>query len=235
MRGAFAEQVALPATATLPLAPSLAFPTAAAVPMTYGTAYHALVDRAQLRAGETLLVLGAAGGIGTAAVELGKLIGATVIAAASSPAKLAVAQQYGADATIDYVRDDLRARLNEITAGRGIDVVVDPVGGAYTEPALRAMSWGGRYLVIGFAAGEIPRIRLNLTLLKGCAVVGVYWGEFRRRNEAKSRADLARLLEYAGDERIRPLVSAAYPLAEAGRALADVYERRAVGKIVIEP
>lgn len=235
MRGAFAEQVALPATATLPLAENLAFSTAAAIPMTYGTAYHALADRAQLRAGETLLVLGAAGGIGTAAVELGKLMGATVIAAASSLEKLDVAEQHGADARIDYVREDLRARLNEITAGRGVDVVVDPVGGPFTEPALRAMSWGGRYLVVGFAAGEIPRIRLNLTLLKGCAIVGVYWGEFRRRSEAKSRADLARLLDYARDERIRPLVSTRYALAEAGHALADVYERRAVGKIVVEP
>jgi len=235
MRGAFAEAVALPAATAVPLDPSLPFDTAAAVPMTYGTAYHALCDRAQLQPRETLLVLGAGGGIGTAAVELGKLMGAIVIGAASSPEKLAAAKRCGADYTIDYAREDLRERLRQITGGRGVDVVCDPVGGAYTEPALRSTAWGGRYLVVGFAAGEIPHPGLNLPLLKGSAIVGVFWGEFRRRDPERARSELERLLDYARAQRIEPLITAKYPLSEAGRALADVYGRRTAGKVVIEP
>lgn len=162
-------------------------------------------------------------------------MGATVIAAASSPDKRAAARRCGADLSIDYVREDLRARLKEITNGRGVDVVCDPVGGAYTEPAFRSTGWGGRYLVVGFATGEIPRIGLNLALLKGSSIVGVYWGGFRAREPDRSSEELKLLLRYAAEHRIEPLVTAHYSLAEGPRALADVYERRTAGKVLIEP
>jgi len=235
MRGAFAERVAVPAEAVVALDPTLALATAAAIPMTYGTVYHALTDRAHLKRGETLLVLGAGGGIGTAAVELGKLLGATVIACASSREKLTLARAAGAEHLIDYGTQDLRARLREITTDRGVDVVCDPVGGAYSELALRSTAWGGRFLVVGFAAGEIPRIGLNLPLLKGSSIVGVFWGEFRRRDPRKARADLEWLLEQAAAGRIAPRITARYSLDAAAQALADVYERRAAGKVLIEP
>jgi NADPH2:quinone reductase len=235
MRGAFAERVAVPAGAVFALDSRLPLAAAAAIPMTYGTVYHALADRAHLARGETLLVLGAGGGIGTAAVELGKLLGATVVAAASSPAKLALAREAGADHTIDYGAEDLRARLTEFTAGRGVDVVCDPVGGALTELAFRSTTWGGRFLVIGFASGEIPRIGLNLPLLKGSAIVGVFWGEFRRRDPAKARAELEWLLAQAAAGSIAPRITARHTLGDAVRALAAVYERRAAGKVLIEP
>jgi NADPH2:quinone reductase len=205
------------------------------MPLTYATTYHALLDRAQLAAGETLLVLGAGGGVGIAAVELGKLMGATVIAAASSPQKLEAARSRGADHLIDYSRENLRARLKEIAGSKGVDVVYDPVGGSYTEPALRAVGWGGRYLVVGFAAGEIPRIALNLTLLKGSSIVGVYWGEFRQRDMTRSTAELTQLLTWLEQGRIRPIVSGKFPLKDAVSALASVLERRAVGKVIILP
>ena len=234
-QGAFAERVALPAASVVPIGDSLSYARAAAMPMTYGTVYHALKDRAQLEAGETLLVLGAGGGIGTAAVELGKLMGAMVIAAASSPDKLEVARRCGADQTILYTGQDWRERLKAMTGPRGVDVVCDPVGGPFTEPALRSTGWGGRYLVIGFAAGEIPRLPLNLPLLKGSSIVGVFWGEFRRREPAAFFEELRWLLEQADRGRLNPAVTAHYPLADAARALKDVYERRALGKVVVEP
>src|SRR5690348_14764156 len=174
--GGFAEEVVADATAVTPLPDSLEFDVASSFVMTYGTALYALKDRARLQPGETLLVLGAAGGVGLAAVELGKTLGARVIAAASSEDKLAICRQYGADATISYASEDLKERIKELTSGQGVDVVVDPVGGDYSEPALRGMAWNGRYLVIGFTTGEIPRIPLNLPLLKGCSIVGVFWG-----------------------------------------------------------
>jgi NADPH:quinone reductase len=234
-RGAFAQEVAVNASEVLPLAADMDMAIAAAVPLTYGTAYHALLDRAGLKPGETLLVLGAAGGVGIAAIELGKILGATVIAAASSEAKLKAAAGRGADHLIDYSRDDWRARLKEITGDKGVDVVFDPVGGAYAETALRATGWGGRFLVVGFAAGEIPRIPLNLTLLKGNALLGVFWGEFTKREPRKASEERAQLLQWAKEKRIRPLVTATYSLENAREALSAMLERRAVGKLSIAP
>lgn len=232
-RGAFAEKIAVPASVAIPLEDGIDSKIAAAVPLTYGTTYHALLDRAQLKAGETLLVLGAGGGIGIAGVELGKILGATVIAAASSREKLEAAKSRGADHLIDYSTEDLRARLKEITGDKGVDVVCDPVGGAYTEAALRSTGWAGRYLVIGFAAGEIPRIPLNLTLLKGNAIVGVFWGDFLKREPARGAQELVQLLTWVREKRIRPLVTSTFSLENGREALAAVLERRAIGKLLI--
>jgi NADPH2:quinone reductase len=232
-RGAFAEQVVVTAGAALSLDPAIDLATAAALPLTYGTAYHALLDRAQLQPGETLLVLGAGGGVGLAAIELGKILGATVIAAASSQEKLDAAASRGATHLINYASEDLRARLKDLTGDRGVDVVCDPVGGAYAEPALRATGWRGRYLVIGFAAGDIPRIPLNLTLLKGSAIVGVFWGEFMRREPQRAATDLAQLVDWLREGRLNPLITARYPLEKAGVALSAIYERKVTGKLLI--
>jgi NADPH2:quinone reductase len=232
-RGAFAEQVAVRAETVIVLDDRTDLASAAAVPLTYGTAYHALLDRAQLKAGETLLVLGAGGGVGIAAIELGKIMGAIVIAAASSQEKLDAARGRGATHLINYNTEDLRARLKEITGDKGVDVVCDPVGGALAEPALRATGWRGRYLVIGFAAGEIPRIPLNLTLLKGSSIVGVFWGEFMRREPRAAGGELAQLLGWLSEGRLRPLISARYPLENGGAALTAIYERKVIGKLLI--
>lgn len=233
--GAYAERVAVPEDAVLPIDAAIGFAEAAALATTYGTVWHALKDRAALEAGETLLVLGAAGGIGTAAIELGKLIGATVIAAASSEQKLEVPRRLGADHTVVYSKEDWRDDLKAITGGEGVDVVCDPVGGPYTEAAFRSTGWGGRYLVVGFAAGEIPRLPLNLPLLKGSSVVGVFWGQFRQRDPAGSRAELEWLIGQAADGKIRPVITQRYSLDRAVDAMRDVYERRAIGKVIIEP
>jgi len=179
--GAFAEEVKTEAGRPLPLPEGMDFASGAAFLLTYGTSDHALRDRGALKAGETLLVLGAAGGVGLAAIEIGKALGARVIACASSEEKLAVCRSHGADAGIDYANEDLRERIKALTDGRGVDVVYDPVGGPYTEPAFRSLAWRGRLLVVGFAAGEIPKLPLNLALLKGASVVGVFWGDFARR------------------------------------------------------
>src|ERR1700704_4544736 len=179
--GAFAEEVKTDARRLLAIPDGMDFATAAAFGLTYATSEHALVDRGALKAGETLLVLGAAGGVGLAAIEIGKILGAHVIACASTDDKLAVCRAHGADETINYATEDLRERIKALTSGNGPDVIYDPVGGAYTEPALRSIAWRGRLLVVGFAAGDIPKIPLNLTLLKGCSIVGVFWGEFARR------------------------------------------------------
>jgi NADPH2:quinone reductase len=233
--GGFAQRVRAAADMTFALGPAVDFSTAAAMPLTFATTYYALLDRARLAAGETLLVLGAGGGVGIAAVELGKLMGATVIAAASSPEKLEAARSRGADHLIDYSREDLRARLKEIAGAKGVDVVYDPVGGPYTEPALRAVGWGGRYLVVGFAAGEIPRIPINLPLLKGSSIVGVFWGDFRRREPKRAAAQLTQLLDWLQEGRIRPIVSARFSLEDGVKAVASVLERRAVGKVIVLP
>ncbi|HZZ94860.1 MAG TPA: NADPH:quinone oxidoreductase family protein [Usitatibacter sp.] len=235
MSGGFAQEALAREADVVPLPAGVDLVQASAFLFTYGTSYHALKDRAKLAAGETLLVLGAAGGVGLAAVELGKLMGARVIAAASSPEKLALCRERGAAETIDYSREDLRERLKALTAGRGVDVTYDPVGGDYTEPALRSMGWNGRHLVVGFAQNEIPRIPLNLVLLKGCAVVGVFWGEFRRREAATFRANSAQLVRWLDEGRVKPHVSARYPLERGIEALRAVAERRAVGKVVIIP
>jgi NADPH2:quinone reductase len=211
----------------------LDFELAAASLTTYGTTQYALVDRARLRAGETLLVLGAAGGVGLAAVELGKLLGARVIAAASSPAKLETCRSRGADEVIDYSREDLKERVRQLTRGDGVDVVYDPVGGPYTEPALRATAWNGRLLVIGFTAGDIPKIPTNLTLLKGASVIGVFWGAWLMRDPSAARALHTELLNWIRDGKLKPHIHARYPLEEAPRALRDLLERKVQGKAVL--
>ena len=235
MWGAFAEQALVAQDQLVPMPDGMPFDVASAFLMTYGTCWHALSDRAALRAGETVLVLGAAGGIGIASIEIAKALGATVIAAASSPDKLAVCRERGADMTIDYQAEDLRAALKALTGGRGVDVVVDPVGGRYTEPALRSMAWRGRYLVVGFADGEIPRVPLNLALLKGCSIVGVFWGDFLKREPARGESDLAALFELYRAKKIAPLVSARYDLEHAGQAIEALMQRRVRGKVVVTP
>jgi NADPH2:quinone reductase len=231
--GGYAEEVLAEAGRLIPMPDAMGFETAAAFTLTYGTSHHALKDRAQLQPGETLLVLGAAGGVGLAAVELGKAMGARVIAAASSEEKLALCTAHGADATINYQTEDLRARIKALTDGRGIDVVYDPVGGDLSEPALRSMAWNGRFLVVGFAAGRIPSLPLNLPLLKGCAIVGVFWGAFTRNEPARNAANLQELLQWWQQGRLKPHVSAVYPLARAVDALNDLVQRRVQGKAVL--
>jgi len=233
--GAFAEQAVAPADRVMKLMPDADLERAAAMMFTYGTSLHALKDRAQLKAGETLLVLGAAGGVGLAAVELGKLMGARVIAAASNAQKLAVCREHGADEGIDYTKEDLRERIKTLTAGQGVDVVYDPVGGDYTEPALRSLAWKGRLLVVGFAAGDIPKIPLNLPLLKGCSVVGVYWGGFMEKEPAVARDNARQLVEWLGAGKIVPHISGRYRLERGAEALRDVEERRARGKVLVLP
>jgi len=207
--------------------------TAAGFAITYGTSYHALVQRAAIQPGETLLVLGASGGVGVAAIQIAKALGARVIAAASTAEKLAVAKAQGADEGVNYAEDGFRDRLKELTGGRGVDVVYDPVGGALLQPSLRSMAWNGRYLVVGFASGEIPQVPANLTLLKGCSVVGVFWGQFRRTEPDVDRANFEALFEMHAAGRIRPLVSATYPLDQARDALAALSARSVTGKLVL--
>jgi NADPH2:quinone reductase len=233
--GAFAERVSAPALAATLLPESITCEVAATLPLAFGTAMHALIDRAQLVRGETLLVLGASGGVGLAAVMIGKALGARVIAAASSDEKLAVCQSHGADACINYRTDSLRDQLKELTGGRGPDVICDPVGGDLTEPAFRSIAWGGRHLVIGFAGGAIPSLPLNLPLLKGASVIGVFWGAFAQREPVANARHLAQLMEWVADGTIAPVVSAQYPLASGAAALRDILERRVVGKVVITP
>jgi NADPH2:quinone reductase len=236
--GAFAQEVVADAANVIPLPHDLdeaALEKAGSFTMTYGTSLHALKDRAQARAGETLLVLGAAGGVGLAAVEIGKLLGLRVIAAASSPEKLAIARARGADECIDYSSENLRERLRSLTGSGGVDIVYDPVGGSFTEPALRSLSWRGRHLVIGFAAGAIPQVALNLVLLKGSAIVGVFWGDFMKREPQLNASNMTTLFEWLAQGRIEPLISARYPLSAASQALEDLQARRVTGKAVILP
>lgn len=232
-QGAFAEQLAVPANALFKMNDIMDFDGAAALTLTYGTSYHALVDRAQLKSGETLLVLGAAGGVGLAAVEIGKAIGAKVIAAASTDEKLAICRAHGADEVINYSSEDLRAGIKRPTGGHGPDVIYDPVGGDYTEAAFRSIGWRGRYLVIGFANGEIPKLPLNLPLLKGASAVGVFWGDFVRREPEANAAAMRELIQWHFEGRVRPHVSATYPLADVPQALNDMASRKVTGKIVI--
>jgi NADPH2:quinone reductase len=231
--GAFAEEVAVEASRLLPIPRGMDDETAAAFTLTYGTSDHALSDRGQLRHGETLLVLGAAGGVGLAAIEIGKALGARVLACASSDEKLDVCRRHGADATINYTTEDLRARIKELTAGKGADVVYDAVGGPFTEPALRSIAWRGRLLVVGFAAGDIPKIPLNLTLLKGCAIVGVFWGDFSRREPEAFAARMRQLDAWYQAGKLKPHVSETLPLERAAEALARMASRQVKGKIVL--
>jgi NADPH2:quinone reductase len=233
--GAFAEQCVADAARTVPMPEGMDFDAGASYVLVYGTSLHALRTIGQLRPGETLLVLGAAGGVGIAAVEIGKALGATVIAAASSEAKLALARQAGADHAIDYTQPDWRRQVEALTEGRGADVVYDPVGGAYSEPALRATAWRGRYLVIGFAAGQIPRLPLNLALLKERAILGVFWGEAMRRVPAQLQADLQQLAEWFAAGRLHPPVTERVPLEGAAAAMQRLASRQAMGKLVVVP
>ena len=233
--GGFAEQALAPLSSLLPVPEGMDFDTAAAITLTYGTSYHAVADRGALQAGETMLVLGAAGGVGLAAIEIGKALGARVIAAASSDDKLAVCKAHGADELINYEREDLREAIKAATGGRGPDVIYDPVGGRYSEPAFRSIAWRGRHLVVGFAAGEIPRLPWNLMLLKGASVVGVFWGDFTRKEPAAHQVAMQRLMDWMAEGKLRPLVSKRYPLEQTAQALNDMAGRKVVGKVVITP
>jgi NADPH2:quinone reductase len=231
--GAFAEEVKTDANRLLALPEKMDFVTGAAFVLTYGTSDHALRDRAALKAGETLLVLGAAGGVGLAAIEIGKALGARVIACASSDDKLAVCRAHGADDGINYAVEDLRERIKTLTDARGIDVVYDAVGGAYTEPAFRSLAWRGRLLVVGFAAGDIPKLPLNLALLKGASVVGVFWGDFARREPKAFAASMQQLGRWYAEGRLKPHVSQTLPLEKAAQAIQLLASRQAKGKVVV--
>ena len=231
--GGFASHTLAPAALCLPLPDDFGFVDGAAFIMTYATTHHALVDRAQLLAGETLLVLGAAGGVGTAAIQIGKALGARVVAAASSAEKCALCASLGADATINYSQENLREALKALTGGKGPDVVYDPVGGELTEAAFRAIAWRGRYLVIGFAAGPIPALPLNLVLLKGASLVGVFWGDFARREPRANTAMLQELVGWYGAGRIKPVIDQTMPMAEIKAAFARMGSRAVQGKLVL--
>jgi NADPH:quinone reductase len=233
--GAARERLVAPADRLAKLTADLDVTKAAGLAVTYGTAYHALIDRARLKAGETLAVLGAAGGVGLATVELGKLMGARVVACASSDEKLGFARAQGADETVNYAGEDLRDALKRIGGQHGIDVIFDPVGGAFSEAALRAIAWQGRHLVVGFAAGAIPKLPLNLTLLKGCDVLGIFFGEWVRREPERFRAAIAELAGWAAAGRLSCHVHHVYPLAETAQALKALTGREAMGKVIVRP
>jgi NADPH2:quinone reductase len=233
VHGAFATQVRVPQSMVLPLPPGMDFEIAAAFTMAYGTSHHAVIDRGQLKAGETMLVLGAAGGVGLAAIEIGKAVGAHVIAAASSDEKLEVCRSHGTDQTINYTVQDLREALK--TMNLAPDVIYDPVGGIHAEPAFRSIAWRGRYCVVGFASGEIPRLPLNLALLKGASIIGVFWGEFVKREPKANLANITQLLGWLHEGRLRPHISGRYRLEDTAQALLDMAARKVTGKIVILP
>jgi NADPH2:quinone reductase len=231
--GAFAEEVKTEAFRLIPLPEKMDFATGAAFILTYGTTDHALRDRGALQAGETLLVLGAAGGVGLAAIEIGKALGARVIACASTDDKLSVCREHGADETINYATQDLRERIKALTEGRGVDVVYDPVGGAYSEPAFRSIAWRGRLLVVGFAAGEIPKLPLNLALVMGASLVGVFWGDFARREPKQFAQSVRQLGRWYAEGKLRPHVSQTFPLEKAADALKLMAARQVKGKVVL--
>lgn len=231
--GGFAQLRAFEARSVIPLPDDADFEVAAATTLTYGTSYHALVQRAELAKGETLLVLGASGGVGSAAIEIGKALGATVIAGASTDDKLAFCKNVGADETINYSTEDLTSRVKELTGGHGADVVYDPVGGDLAESAFRAIGWKGRYLVVGFTAGDIPRLPLNLPLLKGASVVGVFWGAFTAREPDTAATNLAAISTMISDGSLQPRVTQVFPLDEAASAFGLLATRSAIGKIVL--
>ncbi len=231
--GSFAEQWLVPATGVLPMPPGLTFERAAGFTLTYGTSYYALKQRAKLQKGETLLVLGAAGGVGSAAVELGKVMGATVIAAAGSANKLGFAKDLGASHTINYVEEDLKEAVKQITDGQGVDVVYDPVGGELSETAFRATAWGGRHLVVGFASGDIPSLALNLPLLKGASLVGVFWGSWIGREPAAAAENISELYELASGGEINPRISSVHELDDYAEAFSQLIDRKAQGKVLL--
>ncbi len=233
--GGFAEKVVVKAAGLIPTPAALDDATAAAFTLVYGTSYHAVLDRGELKAGQTMLVLGAAGGVGLAAVEIGKAVGARVIACASSDEKLAVCKAHGADVLINYTTQDLRAAIKEATGGLGPDVVYDPVGGIYAEPSFRSIGWRGRYLVVGFANGEIPKLPWNLALLKGASIVGVFWGDYVRREPQANAQAMRAMMAWVAEGKLKPLVSARYALADTPAAFNALAKRQATGKIVIVP
>ena len=231
--GGFGTHTIAPAALCLPLPDGFSHVDAAAFIMIYATSWHALMDRAQLKAGETVLVLGAAGGVGTAAIQIAKAAGARVIAAASTAEKCALCTSLGADATINYASGNLRDEIKRLTDGKGPDVIYDPVGGDYAEPALRSIAWRGRYLVVGFAAGAIPSLPLNLALLKGASIVGVFWGEFARREPKANTAMMAELASWYAQGRIKPVIDRTMPMAELKAAYAHMGSREVMGKLVM--
>ena len=231
--GGFGTHALAPAALCLPLPDGFALVDAAAFTMTYATSHHALLDRAQLQAGETVLVLGAAGGVGTAAIQIAKAAGAKVIAAASTEAKCELCRSIGADATLNYSREDLREGLKRLTAGKGPDVIYDPVGGDFAEPAFRSIAWRGRYLVVGFASGPIPALPLNLALLKGASLVGVFWGEFAKREPKANAAMMGTLVQWYGQGKVKPVIDSTVPMAELPAAYARMGSRGVTGKLVL--
>ena len=233
--GAARQRLTAKAEQLIKIPDALDFDHAAGLCVTYGTTLHALKDRANLKSGETLAVLGASGGVGLAAVELGKVMGARVIACASSDDKLAFTREHGADEVINYATGDLKDALRKVTDGKGVDVIYDPVGGPYAEAALRSIAWKGRFLVVGFAAGEIPKIPLNLMLLKGCDVLGVFWGSFVQRDIEGHRANTKMLLDWCATGKISSHIHAVYPLTEAPAALKAIAARKVMGKVILQP
>jgi len=233
MFGGFAEEVVVPAAALLPMPPEMSYEHGAGFPLVYGTSHVALTHRAQLQAGETLLVLGAAGGVGLTAVELGKRLGARVIAAASTSEKLELARAYGADDLINYSSESLRDRLNELTEGRGADVVYDPVGGDLFDQAVRRLAWEGRYLVIGFASGRIPSLPANIALLKNVSIVGTFWGAYLKNDPGIIRASFAILTGWYASGLLKPHIHQVFALDEAPSALRQLMDRRAMGKVLL--
>ena len=231
--GAFCERIVANEFGVFPMPEGLSFEQAAGVSITYFTSYYALKQRANIKEGETLLVLGAAGGVGTTAVELGKLMGAKVIAAASSDEKLELCKKLGADEVINYSEESLKDKVTELTGGKGVDVVFDAVGGVFAEPAVRSMAWNGRYLVIGFASGPIPQIPLNLTLLKGCSLVGVFWGRFSGEEPEVNLSNIAELWELFGQGKLNPVVTDVFPMEQYEDAFNCLIERKARGKVIL--
>ncbi len=232
--GGFAEEVVIGAERVMPMPDDMSYEVAAGFPMVYGTSYHALKQRGQLQPGETLLVLGASGGVGLAAVELGKAMGARVIAAASSDEKLQVAREHGADELLNYANGSLKEQVKALTNGKGADVIYDPVGGDYFDECLRCINWNGRLLVVGFASGRIPQAPANLPLLKGSSIVGVFWGDFVRRQPKDNMQNFMELFAFLKEGRIRPHVSATFQLEEAPQALNHLLSRKATGKVVVK-
>jgi NADPH2:quinone reductase len=234
VQGAFADRWVVDAGSVIPIPNDMGFATAASLTLAFGTSYHALKQRASLQPGEILLILGAAGGVGSAAIEIGKTMGATVIAAASTDEKLAFCRELGADLTINYVSENLKARVKELTDGRGADVIYDPVGGELSEQAFRSIAWKGRHLVIGFASGDIPRIPLNLPLLKGAAIVGVFWGSFTTREPEANLRNGVELFQMLSDGILEPRVTNIFPLEEYESAFDLMASRKATGKVVLQ-
>jgi NADPH2:quinone reductase len=235
LTGGYAEEAVTSGDSVMPLPKGMDLTDAAAFPFIYGTTYHALKQRGALAAGETLLVLGAAGGVGLAAVQLGKLMGARVIAAASSAEKLAVCKEHGADELVNYTTDSLKETVKKLTKGQGADVIYDPVGGDLAQDCFSCINWNGRYLVIGFAAGKIPEVALNRLLLKGAAAVGVFWGAFAQREPKLNWENFQQLFAWYTEGKLKPHVSRKYPLAQAGQALRDMLERKVTGKVLLVP